>query len=179
MQFVTGIFFISAFVLRFVFPTFGSERKSAWLLATAPIKMTRVYWAKLWFFTSIFTTLGILIVAINLSHYGVSFLSFGFSMIIFISSVIFIIVYGLSLGAIFPNFETDDPSALSTSLPGLGFIVGSLIYGTLGGFLLYKAYVVDVFWWVFLFELMTLFGIVVLTRVASRKINTAEFVKIK
>ncbi len=117
--------------------------------------------------------------ATNLSYYGVSFLSFGFSMIIFVSSTVFVIVYGLSLGAMFPNFETDDPSALSTSLPGLGFIIGSLMYGALGGLLLYKAYVSDAFLWVLLFEIITLLAIIYLARTASRKINTTEFVKIR
>lgn len=179
LQFVTGIYFISAFVLRFVFPTFGSERSSAWLLATAPIDFAKIYWAKLWFFVCIFTTLGLVIVSINLSYLGMSPISLTLSFVIFITSVIFVIVYGLSLGAMFPNFETDDPSSLSTSLPGLSFIIGSLMYGALGGLLLYETYIGDIFWWALLFELVTIVGIFYLVKKAPKKFSETEFVKIR
>jgi hypothetical protein len=46
-------------------------------------------------------------------------------------------LYGLALGALFPNFETDDPEILSTSFPGLTFIFTSVMYGA------YAAYAVQ------------------------------------
>jgi hypothetical protein len=49
-----------------------------------------------------------------------------------------LVAYGLGLGAIFPNYETNDPEQLSTSLPGLGFIFGSLAYGGYGTYLFYR-----------------------------------------
>jgi hypothetical protein len=39
---------------------------------------------------------------------------------------------GVSMGALFPRFETDDPQQLGTSMPGIGLIAVSLLYGAVG-----------------------------------------------
>jgi len=179
MQLVTGIYFISAFVLRFVFPAFSSEKKSAWLLATAPINYSEIYWAKLVYFASLFTGLGLIIVTVNSSYFGASILSYALSIVIFITAAVAVIVYGLSLGAIFPNFETDDPAALSTSLPGLAFIIGSLAYGALGGLILYKTYSDGAVWWIIFFEMISMVMTAGFIKLALQKINRTEFEKIR
>jgi Zn-dependent protease with chaperone function len=51
--------------------------------------------------------------------------------------ILFLVTFGLGLGAIFPNFDSDDPEVISTSLPGLAFIFGSLFYGGVGAYLFY------------------------------------------
>lgn len=61
-----------------------------------------------------------------------------YSMLLFISVVVFIVTLGLSMGAVFPNYETDDPEVISTSMPGLFFTALSLIYGALGAGVLYR-----------------------------------------
>jgi hypothetical protein len=47
---------------------------------------------------------------------------------------------GLGLGARFPNFTTDDPEELSTTLPGFGFVGISLIYGTIAAYSYYLVF---------------------------------------
>jgi hypothetical protein len=59
-------------------------------------------------------------------------------MMLFVTTIIFIVTFGLSLGALFPNTETDDPEAISTSMSGLFFTASSLGYGALSAWILYK-----------------------------------------
>ena len=74
---------------------------------------------------------------INISILNVPFTHAFYSILLFISVVIFIVTLGLSLGALFPNSETDDPEVISTSMPGLFFTAFALLYGALSDFMLY------------------------------------------
>lgn len=138
LQFVTTVYFVSAFALRFVYPALSTERKTAWILASAPIRFSRVYWAKLAYHLVLFTALGVLVGYANLAFLGVSLRSAGWTLLVFLTTLPLLIIFALSLGALFPNFETADPSEVGNSLPGFGFITGSLLYGAAGGWLLYR-----------------------------------------
>jgi uncharacterized membrane protein len=58
-------------------------------------------------------------------------------MSLFVTTVIFIVTLALTLGALFPSKETDDPEAISTSMSGLFFTALALIYGGLSAGMLY------------------------------------------
>jgi hypothetical protein len=179
MQSVTGIYFICAFVLRFVFPAFSAEKKSAWILATAPIDYSEIYWAKLAYFSGLFTLLGMIIMTVNSSFFGLSIPAYALSSAVFITTTITVIIYGLSIGAVFPNFETDDPAILSTSMPGLAFIIGSLIYGTFGGLVLYGTYSSAIIWPMVIFEISSIALCLFFVKLALQKIKNTEFEKVR
>lgn len=129
---VTIIYFASIIVLRFVFPSFSSERRTSWIVRCAPIDLFRSYVAKLTFFSILTLFLTFSFASLNLSAVGV--VSYGTAALLYLYVAVatcFIVTFGLSLGAIFPSTETDDPELLSTTLPGLGFIGGSLAYGAI------------------------------------------------
>lgn len=137
-QIVVVVYFISAFVLRFAFPSFSTERKTAWLILSAPVSLGRIFRTKFLFYTLLFAVLGIFIGFLNAAILEIPPPSaFVFIMLILISAVT-LTAGGMGLGALFPNFETDDPQALSTSLPGLTFIFGSLLYGAAGSIAFYQ-----------------------------------------
>jgi hypothetical protein len=137
LQLVTATFFVSAFVLRFVLPSFSSERRMAWILGTAPISLRRIFFSKLTFYGTLFLALGLVLGIVNSAILGLSLLSaLGFLLLLGIM-IICITTFGFSLGAIFPNTESDDPEAVSTSLPGLAFTFISLLYGACGAWLYY------------------------------------------
>jgi len=139
LQFIVAVYFICSFTLRFVFPAFSIEKKTAWILASAPINFRRIYFGKYLFYSLFFVAVGILMSYINIGILNLPFTYAAYSILLFVSVVIFIITLGLSLGAIFPNFETDDPEIISTSMPGLFFTALSLIYGALGAGVLYSS----------------------------------------
>jgi hypothetical protein len=137
LQLVTATFFVSAFVLRFVLPSFSSERRMAWILGTAPISLRRVFFSKLTFYSAIFLALGLVLGIVNSAILGLSLLNaLGFLALLGIM-IICVTTFGFSLGAIFPDTESDDPEAVSTSLPGLAFTFISLLYGACGAWLYY------------------------------------------
>lgn len=136
-QLATLVFFISTFVLRFVFPAFSAERKEAWIIASAPLDFKRVFWVKLLFYTTILMGIAVLISLMNVFLLNISVGNLGFFFASVLFSTFYLVALGLGLGALFPNFETDDPEALSTSLPGLAFIALVAVYGGIGGFTFY------------------------------------------
>lgn len=139
LQFVIAIYFISSFTLRFVFPSFSAERKAAWILATAPLSFTKIFFGKYLFYTSFFVGLGILMSYINSIVLNIPLAQAAYGMLLLVVTIIFIVTLGLSLGALFPNTETDDSETISTSMPGLFFTALSLLYGSLSAWILYRS----------------------------------------
>ncbi len=138
-QFALVAYFMSMFALRFTFPSFSEEQKTAWVVRSSPLAISDIFTAKLYFFIILFCTIAVLFTALNVSIIGFSLVTTPLLFAMVIVSVITITVYALSLGALFPNNETDDPEVLSTTLPGLSFIALSLIYGGLGA-LVFREY---------------------------------------
>lgn len=137
LQYIIAIYFMSSFTLRFVFPSFSMERKTAWILGSAPLSFTKIFFGKYLFYISFFVVLGIIMSYIQSIILHSSLLYTFYSLTLFVSTIIFIVTLGLSLGALFPNTETDDPEVISTSMPGLFFTALALIYGALSDILLY------------------------------------------
>lgn len=147
LQFIIALYFMAAFTLRFVFPSFSVEKKTSWILASAPLSFRKIFFGKYLFYTSFFVIVGVLMSYININVLNLSFTHAFYSILLLVSNIIFIVTLGLSLGAIFPNSETDDPEVISTSMPGLFFTALSLIYGALSAFTLYITLITkDVSW---------------------------------
>lgn len=137
IQFIIAIYFIASFTLRFAFPSFSVEKKTGWILASAPLSFKKIFFSKYLFYTSFFVGLGTLMSYINSTVLGLSTVSALYILGLFVVIIVFIVTLGLCLGALFPNTETDDPEVISTSMPGLFFTALALIYGALGTLVLY------------------------------------------
>lgn len=137
LQFVVATYFISAFVLRFVFPSFSSERRTLWILTSSPIDLKGIFYVKYLFFATFFLIFGFSLGYINLVGLNFDWTFIAETLAMFSVATLFIVALGLSLGAIFPNYDTDDPGVISTTLPGISLIILSLSYGTLGGLVIY------------------------------------------
>jgi hypothetical protein len=120
-----------------VFPSFSIEKKTAWILGSAPLNFKKIFFGKYLFYVVFFGAIGLLMSYINILVIGTPLLYALYSILLFITITTFIVTLGLSLGAIFPNLETDDPEIISTSMSGLFFTAFSLIYGALGAWVLY------------------------------------------
>jgi hypothetical protein len=177
LQVGTAIYFISAFILRFVFPSFSGEQKTAWIVGVSPLKPQNIFWSKFFFYTALFLILGLVFCGLNFAIIQMP-VAQAFSFITFlILMILFLVAFGLGLGAIFPNFETNDPELLSTSLPGLGFILFSLSYGGLGTYLFYNYLISGSSTFMNIFNLISLFltgGMIALSLMALKKF---QFIK--
>lgn len=136
-QYIIALYFISAFTLRFVFPSMSVEKKTKWILGSSPISFREVILGKLTFFIAAFVVLGLCMNCINTSILSLPLGNILYSTSLFVSTVVGIVVFGLSIGVLFPNYETDDAEAITTSVPGLFFTGGSLLYSALSGGILY------------------------------------------
>lgn len=136
-QVVIVVYFVSAFVLRFAFPSLSMEKKTAWIIASAPIDLEKVFMAKVAWFTVLFSCIGLVAGALNASILGISPESTVTLLLFIVTATATTTLFGMGIAAMFPNFETDDPQIISTSLPGLIYIVISLTYGTVGAWALY------------------------------------------
>ena len=177
LELVTAVYFVSAFIVRFVFPAWSSERRTAWILGTAPVDRKSVFSAKLLFYTVTFLVLGALFCIVNLSLIQMPLsqaFTFGVTALLLI---IFLVAFGLGLGALFPNFESDDPETLSTSLPGLGYTFGSLAYGGLGAYLFYRFLAGGPAEPLVLFGALTVALIILIVSLALRSLDRFEFIR--
>lgn len=177
LQLMTAVFFMSALVLRFVFPAFSAERRTAWILAGAPLSLSRVFWSKYAFYALSLSGLGLAIGSLNFFVLKIGLAALAWPFVLFLIALVFVVSYGLALGALYPNFETDDPAALSTSLPGLGFIMGSVLYGVLGGAAIYRYLAHGSYGEGLLFGLASILAIILLTRLAARSLDRLEYMK--
>jgi ABC-2 type transport system permease protein len=137
LQFIIAVYFICSFALRFVFPSFSVEKKTAWIVGSAPLSFIRIFFSKYLFYIAFFVTMGTLMSYINFVILNLTYTYGFYSMTLFISTVIFIVTLGLCLGALFPSTDSDDPEMISTSMSGLFFTALSLIYGALSAGVLY------------------------------------------
>ncbi len=137
VQLLVMVYFVSALALRFVFPSFSSERNTAWILASSPLRLGRLLWSKFWFFTITFGGFTLIAEAINVLVLKLPTGQAGIFLLLGLTTVVMLCALGLYFGVKFANFDTDDPQALGTSIPGLVFMLCAVIYGALSAYLYY------------------------------------------
>jgi hypothetical protein len=82
LQFIIAVYFISSFALRFVFPSFSVERKTAWILSSAPLSFKKIFFGKYFFYVTFFVLVGMLMSYLNTLVLGISFLPALYSMVL-------------------------------------------------------------------------------------------------
>ncbi len=174
-QVVAAVFFVTAFVLRFALPAFSTERKTAWILASAPIRMRTLFWSKLSFYAPVFVAMAIVLGVVNTTLVPIPLQA----VVVFLSflgvSTFVVTALGLSLGALFPSFETDDPEVLSTSLPGLFFTIAAIGYG-IGGAAIFNLFLQNAALLpVVAFEVLSVVGALVLLYFAGAALEHIDF----
>lgn len=179
-QVMITIYFVSAFTLRFVYPSFSTEKKMAWILGTAPLAYIKRFRAKLAFYLCFFVTLGTFMNFLSASFLSFKNSSLLHSLLVLIPSLLLIVVFGLFLGIFFPSDEGDDAESSTTSMPGLTFTLLSLMYGALGTYTLFSAEYYGNYYYLYLYTLVTTFmaiGIYSFTRISlqSKKGSNPHF----
>jgi hypothetical protein len=168
LQFIIAMYFICSFTLRFAFPSFSTEKKTAWILAGAPLNFKKIFLGKYLFYTSFFVLVGLLMSSVNARVLHLTLTPALHSVTLFISVVIFIVTLGLFLGVVFPSLDTDDPEVISTSMSGLFFTALSLMYGALSAWILYLSIIKGTTLILLLFILLTFILIGVMLYMAPK-----------
>lgn len=175
LEIVTVIFFVSALVLRFVLPTMSMERKNAWLLGSAPVSPRRIFMAKLIFFAPILLGLTVIISFANSIILGMSIWKWPMFISFTLLSAGTVLVTGLSCGAAWPNFETDDPEVISTSFVGLSFAALSLLYAGGCAYAYYMFWIYGDFWPTVFAGIASVVAVCVCLASAFKKMSKLEY----
>ncbi len=169
------LFFASALILRFVFPSFSQESNTAWILGAAPINLREIFKVKYNFFSILLVLASLTALSVYVIPLSVNFEIALISAIFVMSGVLTLTMLGLSLGTIFINFKTDDPQRLSTSGSGIGFILTSLIYSGFGAYLLYQTFAQENYIFILFFFLISLVIYIATKQAAINSLKKIEF----
>lgn len=119
-------FVTTAVAVRFVYPMVSLEGRSWWILKSAPLALSQVWWSKFWLGYLPLLLLGeILVVATNhflgVGH-GLS-LVFGVTLIPLLAAVVSL---GLAFGAAYPRLDTQNAAQIATSFGAIVYMVTCL-----------------------------------------------------
>ncbi|MEK9505902.1 putative ABC transporter permease subunit [Gaopeijia maritima] len=121
-------FVVAAVAARFVFPALSIEGRVMWLLRSSPVDVRRVFWAKYWV-----GTVPILAIAVPLII-GTNWLLESSPFVFALTTVSMVLItfaltaLALGLGALFPNYDTENVAEIPTSFGGLLFMMSAVIY---------------------------------------------------
>jgi ABC-2 type transport system permease protein len=116
-------FVLSAVAARFVFPAVSMEGAAFWIVQAAPVSLKTFLWIKffLYYFPLIIMS-ELLIVASNYLLNVSSFMMI-LSAVTMFCIVPAIVAMGIGLGAVHPNFKSENPAQVITSFGGLLFMI--------------------------------------------------------
>ena len=175
VQLAIVLFFITAFIIRFVFPSFSQESDTSWIMGSAPIKMSKVFYSKYKVFSLVLVLLGILSLLLYIIPQQISLsLSLALSLVTIIA-VLTLTMLGLALGAMYINLESNDPNELSTSAPGISFMVSALAYIALATYLFYLSISSASYLPLLLFAIVSIIIIFIFKHLAVKVLEGIEY----
>jgi ABC-2 type transport system permease protein len=121
-------FVVAAIAARFVFPAMSLEGRTLWLLRSSPLDVRRLFWAKYWVGTVPLLLVALpLIVLTNLVLKASTFLLV-LTTLTMIGVTFALTALALGLGALYPNYETENVAEIPTSFGGLLFMMAAVTY---------------------------------------------------
>lgn len=116
--------FVTASVaVRFVLPSISLEGPSFWIVKTAPLALSRLWWSKFWVGLVPLLVLGeVLVVATNY-YLQVIPLMMWLSTITLFCMIFGIVSLGLAVGAAYPKFDADNAAKVAAGVGGLVYMI--------------------------------------------------------
>ena len=116
-------FVMTAIAARFVFPAVSTEGAAFWMVQAAPVKMRTFLWVKFFlYYVPLLFLSEILIVLSNILLHVTDFMMFLSAVTIF-CMVPGVVAMGVGLGAVYPDFQSENPAQAVTSFGGLLFMI--------------------------------------------------------
>jgi ABC-2 type transport system permease protein len=130
-------FVLASIAARFIFPAVSVEGRTLWLLKSSPLPMRALLWSKFWIGTLPLLVLAVAIVGITDAMLQVTQFIFAVSIFTIVLLTFAIGGLALGLGAVFPQYDTENAAQIPTSFGGLVFMMISA--GLVGGVVLLEA----------------------------------------
>lgn len=116
-------FVLTAIAARFVFPAVSIEGEAFWIVRSAPVSIRVFLWIKFFvYYLPLLLLSEVLIVLTNILLQVTPFMM-GLSVITIFFVVPGVVAMGIGLGAIYPNFQSENPAQSVTSFGGLMFMI--------------------------------------------------------
>lgn len=131
------VYFALTFALRFAFPSFSHEGRSAWVIRTSPVHMHEFFSWKLFFWGAIIGVLTFAAAVWTVIMFAFPLIVTGAFLFAVLVAVLGVVTICLGQGAMYPDFRDTDPDALSTSPAGLAATAIAAVYVTIIGRYLY------------------------------------------
>lgn len=121
-------FVLAAIAARFIFPAMSIEGRMMWLLRSSPLEMRSVFWSKYWVGTVPLLAVALPLIAITNTLLEVSPFFFVVSTGTMVAATFAISALALGLGALYPQFESENVAEIPTSFGGLLFMMAAVAY---------------------------------------------------
>jgi ABC-2 type transport system permease protein len=131
-------FVVAAIAARFVFPAISIEGRMMWLMRSSPIDVRTIFWSKYWVGTLPLLAVALpLIVVTNVVLEASTFILV-LTTLTMVGVTLALTSLALGIGALYPNYETENVAEIPTSFGGLLFMMAAVIY--LGGVVILEAW---------------------------------------
>ena len=121
-------FIISAICLRFGYPSVSSEGKAFWIIQTAPVSYRRFLLVKVLVFGVPLTLVAALLTALANLILGASATVWLYTMLASMLLAITLVCLGIGMGALSPDFNSENPLQVGLSLGGFAYMAISMAY---------------------------------------------------
>ncbi|MEW5909885.1 MAG: hypothetical protein AB1659_08810 [Thermodesulfobacteriota bacterium] len=121
-------FVLIAITARFAYPAVGMEKEAFWLIRSTPICLKSFLWIKFMiYFIPLLVLSEILVVATNILLKVTPFIMWLSAVTVFLM-VPGIVSMGIGIGAIYPDFKSENPAQSVTSWGGLVFMMTGAVF---------------------------------------------------
>ena len=121
-------FVVAAVAARFVFPAMSLEGGMFWLLRSSPLESRLLLHAKYWVATVPLVLVAVVLVVATNLLLGVSTFILVLSTATMLAVTFALSAMALAFGAVYPNYDTENPAEIPTSYGGLLFMMAAVTY---------------------------------------------------
>jgi ABC-2 type transport system permease protein len=131
-------FVVAAIAARFVFPAMSVEGRMMWLLRSSPLDVRALFWSKYWVGTIPLLVVAVPLIVVTNVVLEASPLILTLTTVTMVAMTFALTALALGLGALYPNYDTENVAEIPTSFGGLVFMMSAVIY--LGGVVLLEGW---------------------------------------
>lgn len=124
-------FVVAAIAARFVFPAMSVEGRMMWLLRSSPLDVRSLFWSKYWVGTIPLLVVALPLIVVTNVVLQASPLILVLTTASMVGITFALTALALGIGALYPNYDTENVAEIPTSFGGLLFMMAAVIY--LGG----------------------------------------------
>ncbi len=121
-------FVVAAIAARFVFPAMSMEGRTLWLLRSSPIDAPTLFWAKYFVGTVPLLAVAVPLIVLTNTVLEASPFMLALTTATMVAMTFALTALALGLGALYPNYETENVAEIPTSFGGLLFMMCAVLY---------------------------------------------------